>query len=650
LARNMLARRTIPAALKALSVCLIGQARFADAVPILVDAARLFPADAEIHNNLGIVLAGLDDLASSISSFERAYQLNPKDADITKNLAFAYSRALQWDLALPLLMEAIERCPDQDGEEVRQLANCLLGAGRNLAGRQQSNEAVVPLLKAIEHYPGDFIDAIGELAACLLNAGRLDEAWACYRELYQSDTSNMDALYQLIWVKLRRCDWSDFEGLLGRLKEGVTNLSRPIGSPFLALAFPGFSSCDHLKLAEAYAADKLRIESPASLGSLSLSRRVGEADRKLKVGYVSADFRVHPVGFAIPEIIERHDRNRVEVFGYSTGLDDGSAIRRRLMSGFDHFTDIAKLSVGEMVARIRHDDIDVLIDLQGWTAGARPALLAQRCAQVQACWLGYAGTLGDPRLVDYLIGDPVVTPQSHAAHYVESIAQLPGCFLPSDTTRQAAPAPARSAVGLPDEGFVYCSHNNPSKINPGVFDIWCRLLGQVSGSVLWLTEPGESARDNLQLQAAARGIDPGRLVFAPRFPDYSDHLARLSVADLALDTMPYNSHSSGIDVLWAGVPMVTCLGDTFANRVGASMLHATGLDELIAESSEAYFGLALELARNPVQLLQFRRRLHSSRSTSPLFDMSRFAGALEDLYAQMWQDMRAGNRKPILAP
>lgn len=367
------------------------------------------------------------------------------------------------------------------------------------------------------------------------------------------------------------------------------------------------------------------------------------------MAYLSADFRYHPVGFVIPEVIERHDRRRVEVIGYSTGIDDGSEIRARLARGFDRFIDLSATSIPDTVDRIRADDVDILVDLQGWTTDCRPELLALRCAPIQVSWLGFAGTMGDRRLADYVIGDPVVTPLGDAECFTEHIAQLPDCYLPFDTTRRLEAAPTRASQGLPDQGFVFCSLNNNYKFNPPTFDLWCSLLRDLPGSVLWLSRPRASAVDNLRQEAARRGIDPERIVFAVRVESPADHLARLQLADLALDPAPYNSHSSGMDTLWAGVPMVTLLGQAFAGRVGASLLQAAGLDEMVTASPQDYCALALGLARDAERLGALRRRLREGRGDSRLFDMARYAAALEGLYEQMWRNHQAGRHQAIAA-
>ena len=287
------------------------------------------------------------------------------------------------------------------------------------------------------------------------------------------------------------------------------------------------------------------------------------------------------------------------------------------------------------------------MDLTGYTVNNRLPILALRPAPVQVSWLGYPGTLGHPRLADYLIGDAIVTPLAHAAHYSETLALMPNCYQPNDRQRVIGDRPTRIAAGLPAAGFVFCCFNQSYKITPEMFDLWCRLLVEVPGSVLWLLQPTTDTEHNLRREAQERGIAPERLVFAPR-QSLSGHLGRLQLADLALDTYPYTSHTTASDALWAGVPLVTRLGDTFASRVAASVVHAAGLPELVTQTPEDYYRLALELATQPDRLAEMKSRLAANRMSCPLFDSARFTHDLERLYQRMWTDYRAGTRQPIV--
>lgn len=603
-ARRILDKRSRhPLAMKALGFSLIGQKRFEEALPIVEFAIEHYPQDPELHNNRGIALSMLMRWDESLTAFNRSLALQPDDPETLKNLGVAYFRMHRW------------------------------------------NEAVPPLLKAIECHPDDFEEAVVALADTLLNANRVDEAWTCYKELWLSNKKDFGALSMLISASLRRCDWADLREHLAILRRDSRDFSGLSVSPFAALAWPGVNSSELRRIAENFA----RTQIPAQF----LEEKMPEFSTlqalqggRLRIGYFSADFRNHPVGQVMAELIERHDRNRVEVFGYSLGVDDGSPLRARLAQGFEHFTDLAGVSVVETARAIRADDIHILVDLHGWTSDGRPEALALRCAPLQVNWLGYAGTIGHARLADYVIGDDVVTPLDKADCYTETIANLPWSYMPVDTTVLPAPAPSRAEAGLPEAGFVFCSFNNSYKFNPDVFDLWARILLACPDSLLWLSQPSGGAKDHLRQELISRGVGEQRLVFAPRVERREDHLGRLQLADLALDPFPYNSHSTGGDALLAGVPMISLVGETFPSRVGASLLRAAGLEELAMPSQEAYFEMAATLYRNPDRVRQLKSRLQGHRSL-PFFDMAGLASALEELYSRMWADHAAGRRRPL---
>ena len=590
LARRLLAKHpSHPLALKALSFALVGLERYEETLALLDHAIPGNPRDAELYKNHGIALSMLMRWSESLGSFERAIELAPNDAEIYKNLGTALARMHRWADAVPVL------------------------------------------LKAIEKHPGDYVEAVSLLADCLSNSFRLDEAWTCFNELYQADARNSYALGQLLATSLKRCHWDNLGERLDALRASTDDY-RTLGlAPFNVLSFPGIEGIHVRRIAQTHATGTASVALAISQAGMAASRAV-TSGRPLRVGYMSGDFREHPVGMIIPEVIERHDRTRVEVFAYATTETDGSSIRRRLEQAFDHFVEAKNLSIEDTVMQIRADGIDVLVDLSGWTSEARPEALAQRCAPVQINWLGYAGTMGDTRLADYVLGDPVVTPFGDSECYSEQIVQLPNCYLPADTTNSLELPPARAAEGLPDDAFVFCSHNNSYKFNPTVFDLWSRILRNAPGSVLWLSRANDTVAGHLRKEIEARGIAGDRLVFARRVPEHRDHVARLQLADLALDPFPYNSHSTGVDTLWAGVPMVALRGQTFAGRVGASLLCAAGLPDLVAETEAEYEALALGLFADKERLSSLRERLVQARTQSPLFDMKRFASDLEDVY------------------
>lgn len=592
-------------AMKALGFALIGESRYEEAQPVIEAAIIRSPNDPELHNNHGIVLSMQMRWDESLAAFQRSLTLQPSQPETLKNLGVSYLRMHRW------------------------------------------NDAVPPLLGAIECHEGDYVEAITMLADALFSANRVEEAWTCYNELHQGNPDDLGVLSQLLAVNLKRCEWADFRPHLSAMREKSKGFSVLSGNPFVPLAWPGVSSGELRSIAYSFLCSQIR---PTYLTAdvNDYSRWCAEAPQRLRIGYFSADLRNHPVGQVIAEVIERHDRSRVEVIGYSLGADDGSEVRKRLQTAFDSFVDLSGVGVVESAKRIREQGVHVLIDLHGWTAEGRPEALALRCAPIQATWLGYAGTIGHEKLADYLIGDPVVTPVEAANCYAETLAQLPWSYMPIDTRTLPKGAATREQAGLPTSAFVFCSFNNSYKYNPDVFDLWGRILRGAPDSCLWMGSPGDDAKSRLLKEIEARGVAPERLVFAPRVKDKAEHLARLRLADLALDPFPYNSHSTGGDVLLAGVPLLALLGDTFAGRVGASLLRAAKLESLVAHSPDEYVEIALRLYRERDELRTYREHL-LEREALPVFDMRAMAGALEDIYFRMWTDYTEGVRRPLLS-
>lgn len=590
-------RRVLPShpyLLKSLSFALIGQGRHDDALAILQQAIAVDARDPELHNNLGIAFAWLMQSDRAIEAFDRALELAPGDAEVWRNKAAAYCHTSQWAAAIPCL------------------------------------------IKAIELHPGDYDEAISLLADALLNTGQNEQALSCFTALAAETPDNALNLGGLLVLALRLCHWADLTANLERLRQMSAGFRQPALAPFHALAMPGISGPELRNIAETFVAGN--IASGALKAAAMHERhgaRHGAPGRRLRVGYLSYDFRDHPVGHVLPQIMELHDPAKIEAIAYSMAPDDDSAIRQRLVTAFAGFVDITSLGIVSGAERIANDRLDILIDLQGWTTGNRAAMLALRPAPIQINWLGYAGTMGHPRLADYLLGDPIVTPFEHQALYSEQILHLPHCYLPMDATSIVPPAPARKDAGLPDDAFVFCSMNNCYKLNPQVFDVWCDILKATPGSVLWLSQPSGAAAEGLRNEFVARGLALSRLVFAPRVASRADHLARLQLADLALDPSPYNSHSSGMDALWAGVPMVTLMGDSFAGRVGASLLSAAQLPECITRSWGEYLTLCIDLSRDAARLGGLRQRLQAVRDTAPLFDMKRLVDSLEGILATL---------------
>jgi predicted O-linked N-acetylglucosamine transferase (SPINDLY family) len=374
----------------------------------------------------------------------------------------------------------------------------------------------------------------------------------------------------------------------------------------------------------------------ASIGTVHEAVQLPVKRERITLGYLSADFQEHATAHLISELFELHDRSRFRVLGYSYGADDGGAARRRIRESFDEFIDLEDAAHADAAARIRADGVDILVDLKGYTTAARPEIMALRPAPIQVSYLGYPGTMG-MRAIDYILVDRFVAPADQQEHFTETLVHLPECYLVNDRRRPIAQAHSRAEYGLPESGFVFCCFNSPHKITPAIFDIWMRLLERVPGSVLWLLEASPAAMANLRREAEAR-LQGGseRLRFAPSLAN-AEHLARFAVADLFLDTLPYNAHTLTSDALWGGCPVLTLSGETFASRVAGSILHAAGLPELVTSTLEEYEATALRLAGDRAELVRLRARIERNRMDAPLFDTPRFARDLEAAFEWMIQ-------------
>ena len=447
-----------------------------------------------------------------------------------------------------------------------------------------------------------------------------------------SDSAAVRTFLQL-WSLLQFQAWDQAERLARALRARVDEGN--FVDPLTSLAF-GFEPAIQLKTAETC----IRLFSPVA--RCSFTHRTKDDPEKLRIAYVSSNFRQHPVGLAIVELLERHDHARFEVIGMSYGSNDASDTRLRIARSFDRFHDVAADS-DRNIARLLHDlDVHIAVDLNGLTGGCRPGVLAHRPAPIQVGYMGFAGTTG-AAFIDYILADATVLPFDQQPFFSERIVHLPDCYHTSDATRPISPqTPARADLGLPERGLVFCCFNQSYKIAAAVFDIWMRLLTQVPDSVLWLSAMNDLAQANLRREALARGVDPARLIFAPRVDRTADHLARHRAADLFLDTLPYNAHSTAIDALWTGLPVVTCAGGAFAGRVAASLLKAAGLPELVTNSLHEYEALILKLATDPAHLASIRRKLEINRLACPLFDSDRFRRHIEAAYTTMWDIHRRG--------
>ncbi|NJD06859.1 MAG: UDP-N-acetylglucosamine-peptide N-acetylglucosaminyltransferase [Methylococcaceae bacterium] len=437
------------------------------------------------------------------------------------------------------------------------------------------------------------------------------------------------------------CEWERTEEWRSKIRQSLVRKERGKVSPFYLLSVPGISGHEQLACADLWMQG--RIDAATDERRELNFQFCRTAKGKIRLGYLSSDFHEHATSLLLIELFEWHDRNRFHVSAYSYGTDDDGEMRQRLKHTFDDFVDVSGLSDAEAARRINADGIDILIDLKGYTRSTRTFIMTLRPSPVLVNYLGYPGTLGG-KVCDYLITDPYLTPTGSADQYSEALAYLPHSYQPHGRLAPIGQTPSRTEVGLPINGFVFCCFNQAYKITAEIFDVWCRLLADVPDSVLWLLQ-SSLAKGNLRNAACQRGIDPNRLVFAKHKPQ-REHLGRLKLADLVLDTSPYNAHTTASDALWVGVPLVTCPGSTFASRVAGSLLSAIGLPELITDDLEAYYQCAYELATNREKHRRLQDKLKRNRLTTPLFNIRHYARDLESLYEAMWSRYLAG-KQPV---
>jgi predicted O-linked N-acetylglucosamine transferase (SPINDLY family) len=468
--------------------------------------------------------------------------------------------------------------------------------------------------------------------------GMKAEAAECVRTavLLGLGASELSARGQLVFLEREACRWSEAQAELARLRSALLALPAAQAietSPFTHAVVVG-DPMEQLKVSRHYALHAARKVQ-------ALPRvRAREREGRLRVGYLSADFHNHATSQLMVQMLEQHDRGRFEIFVLSTGPDDGSALRRRVAAAVEHFVDLRGHPEQVIARRVRELGVDVLVDLKGATQDALLPVFAARPAPLQVAWLGFPGTTGAP-YIDYLIGDPVVTPLEHAAHYSEKIAQLPLCYQPNDAHRERPMPSTRAAWGVSEDALLLCAFHQSYKISPEVFDVWCSLLEQRPDAVLWLLQWNTNVQATLRAAAIERGIDPRRLVFAPLLP-LQQHLSRLACADIYLDAWPCNAHTTAGEALWVGVPVVTLIGPTFAQRVAASLLHALALDELVCQDICSYRAKVLELADDDSRRAALKTHLAQQSRASGLFDGARFARDLESLFQRMWQEALGG--------
>jgi predicted O-linked N-acetylglucosamine transferase (SPINDLY family) len=595
-------------------------------------ALRTAPGNTAVLNNLGLALQSTGQGDRALDCYRRVLAIDPEQADALGNLANAqfarndfrasaetYDRLFAIRSSLPAATMLRRAIALQKTQRLAEAEACFRDAG-----------ALAP----------DDAQILTNIGSLCVEQFRYDEAESPLARAVELDPGNPYAVAMLAHARQHRCHWQGIGELFSAL-ERLVNAEHPHSwsvAPFPLLAMP-LSPLTHLRAAQQWAATlHAGPTPPTEKPNVTIGGR-------LRVGFVSSDFRAHPVATLLTEVWERIDRSRIETFAYAILPADTGAVGQRIARSFEHFSDVSAERTHVIARKIRSDSIAILFDLNGYTQNAKPGIFVRRPAPVQINSMGFPGTLG-AKWYDYIHVDPFVAAPEMQDAYAERFFHMPYAYVPSDTRRApSGDAPQRRSEGLPERAFVFCCFNNAFKILPHVFAIWTRLLSAVPGSVLWLLGANADATANLRREMKAAGVDPDRLIFAPRV-DIARHLARTALADLFLDTSPYGAHTTTNDALLMGVPVVTYAGDTLASRNPGSQLRAIGLPDLVTSSLEDYEALALRLASDPRALAEVRARLARNRSTTPLFDMPAYARDLEDGLSRIWSDYASRAKPP----
>ena len=610
-----------------LAAALIELEQYEKALIIINRALSITPNVAQYRNNYGIVLQKTNRLEESLCEFNTAIRLNPLHPETLNNRAVTLIKLKQMHEAIKSLDACLNLEPNYaDAHNNRGLV--LESMGQN-EGALLCYERAVQLdnrhTGAMENR-ANLLRAMNEIERAIES---MDQALAIFPDSHYLLGGKMHSQAFI-------CDWRDFEAQQTQIKSGLLKNAK-VSLPFPLLTLiddPGL----HLSAAQTFNAHK--FPATDALGELVTH----PTHDKVRIGYFSADFHNHATAYLMAELFEATDPSRFEVYGFSFGPNKQDEMRQRIANTFHSFIDVANHSDHQVAAMSRKLGIDIAVDLKGYTKDSRTGIFAARCAPIQVSYLGYPGTMGAP-YIDYLIADHTLIPEQSQRHYSEKIVYMPHSYQANDSQRQISNRIfTRAELGLPALGFVFCCFNNSYKIMPQTFDSWMRILKAVNGSTLWLLHDNPQTVKNLKQQAQRRGVEPERLIFAPRMP-LPEHLARHRVADLFLDTLPCNAHTTASDALWAGLPVLTLAGESFAARVAASLINAVGLPELVTTNQDQYEALAVRLANDPQQLTHLRQTLAKNRTTSSLFDGKRFAKNLGKAYQRM-RDIHLSGQKP----
>jgi len=585
----------------------------------------LKPDYADAWSNRGLTLGDLRCHEEALASHERAIQLKPEYAKTWCNRGVALNGLRRHKEALASYERAIKLKPDY--------AKAWNNRGVALGDLKRHEEALASYDRAIKLKP-DYAEAWNNRGVALGDLKRHEEALASYERSIELKPDADYILGDLVHTQMKICDWTDLDERCHTLESRLLKGDRA-STPFSVIGLFDDPPLQK-RSAELYAKSKLGFKS--LLGPITRRSR-GD---KIRVAYFSMDFREHPVAHLVAELIECHDRNKFEIFGFSFGVNTGDTMRKRLEDAFDKFLEVSNLSELDIARLARDHQIDIAIDLGGYTQDSRPAIFAHRAAPIQINYLGFPGTMGTGHL-DYFIGDRVAVSDDNLGHFSEKVIFLPNSFQANPSQRPiGSKESSRATYNLPESGFVFCCFNNVWKITPDVFRIWVRILKEAKGSVLWIQTAGQKPLENLSKEFESAGINASRIIFASKLPSLSDHLSRYRLADLFLDTAPYGAHTTASDALWVGLPVLTRSGQSFASRVAGSLLHAVGLPELITQTAEDYESLAVELANNPDRIAALKARLAKNRPTCTLFNTTLFTKHIESAYQAAYDRYHAG--------
>jgi len=608
------------------------QGQIEEAFNVFSNLLSIEPGNAAALYSLSLIELNWGNHKEALRLCERGIEIAPFFAPLRLVLAAVFQVIGNKEAALNSYNKALEINPNY--------VEALINSGVLLRNMLRHLEALDRFNQVLAFDPSN-TSALANCGILLTEFKQSEQAIDLFKRLLIIDPNYDYLLGLLAYEQLHICDWSDFQNLSKQIIEGARSGLRSSKS----LAFMSFSDSaeDQLKVATTF--------SQHFCPKQSISYWSGERYRhkKIRVAYVSPDLREHPVSHLMAGVFERHDKNRFETIAISLSNDDGSRLRTRMVKTFDRFIDAQLMGSNQIAQTMRDLEIDIAIDLSGYTSDSRPDIFAYRPAPIQVNYLGYPGTTGTDYM-DYIIADRFVIPESHQRFYTEKVIYLPDCYLPNDNgIRISEHTPTRADCGLPSSGIIFCSFSHDYKISPPMFEVWMRLLKQVPDSILWLMSRNEVSQRNLRLSAETRGVDPSRIVFAGRVPLVEDHLARYRLADVFLDTHPYNAHTTAADALMAGLPVVTYMGNAFPSRVAGSLLNAIGLPELIAKSLDEYEKIVLQLVTNPSHLAEIKAIINLNKLTQPLFDTEKFCLDLEAIYIAMWRQYELGGARDALS-